>query len=66
MHTVSYAISGGLNGKARAALADGSSPHGKFVVDVASAPPHKHLNPETGQVAPGPLPVSPGPVGAVP
>jgi hypothetical protein len=53
VHTVAYQVYAGLNGKARAQLADGSAPTGRFTVDIAGRPPQAHVNPQTGKVAPG-------------
>jgi hypothetical protein len=53
LHTVSYRVYAGLNGKARAQLAGGGIPGGNFRVTIANRPPPSHVNPETGKVAPG-------------
>jgi hypothetical protein len=53
LHTVSYRVYAGLNGKARAQLAGGRIPGGDFRVTIANRPPPTHVNPETGKVAPG-------------
>lgn len=66
VYTVYYRVATGLDGKARAQLADGSPVLGKFVVSVAPRPPHTHVDPQTGLVVAGSPPVSAGPVGAVP
>jgi hypothetical protein len=66
VHTVYYTVAAGLDGKARARLADGGLVVGKFVVTVAPRPPTTHVDPQTGQVVPGPYPASQTPVGAVP
>lgn len=60
-HTVRYAIAAGLGGKATATLADGQPASGTFTVHVAPAPPVTHVNPETGVVEAGRVPVAPGP-----
>jgi hypothetical protein len=60
-HTVLYTVAAGLNGKALARLEDGRPVAGRFIVDVAHAPPVNHVNAETGAVEPGPYPVAPGP-----
>ncbi len=66
VHTVYYRVAAGLDGKARAQLADGSPVVGKFVVAIAPRPPHTHVNPDTGEIAEGTYPASKTPVGAVP
>jgi hypothetical protein len=65
-HTIHYAVAAGLDGKAVAQLPEGGKPVGKLVAQVAPLPPHTHVNPETGEIAPGRNPVSAGAVGAVP
>lgn len=60
LHRVSYVVAAGLNGKARARLRPGGGlPVGHFVVNIAPAPPARHVNPETGRVLPGPYPYVP-------
>lgn len=59
VYTVHYTISAGLAGHSRARLADGSIPHGRFTVAIAPRPPAKHVNPNTGQLAPGTYPQEP-------
>jgi hypothetical protein len=54
IHTVSYRVYAGLNGRAQAQLANGGAPTGSFVVAVARRPPQTHVDPETGRVVPGP------------
>lgn len=54
-YTVHYAVAAGLAGQAKARLADGALPHGHFHVTIAPEPPPRHINPETGAVAPGPF-----------
>ena len=53
MHTLSYRVYAGLNGKARAQLAGGGIPGGSFKVAIAGSPPPKHVNPQTGRVEEG-------------
>jgi hypothetical protein len=65
-HTIHYAVAAGLDGKAVAQLPEGGRPVGRLVAQVSPLPPHTHVNPETGQIAPGRNPVAAGPVGAVP
>jgi len=70
LHTVRFSIAAGLAGRAKATVVSngrvvilGSSapgvPHGLFVVHIAPTPPPRHVNPNTGQVVPGPFPVAP-------
>jgi hypothetical protein len=56
VHTVSYEVYAGLNGRARATLAGGGLPRGSFTVAIADRPPPRHVNPETGKVQPGAFP----------
>ncbi len=65
VHTVHYAVSAGLDGRALARLAGGGLATGRFVAHVAPAPPATHVNPETGRVVPGPNPVPVAPQPAV-
>jgi hypothetical protein len=65
-HTIHYAVAAGLDGKAVARLPEGGRPVGTLVAKVAPLPPRTHVNPETGEIAPGRNPVAAGPVGAVP
>ena len=53
-YKVSYRVYAGLNGRAQAALADGSPPTGSFAVHVAERPPQTHVDPTTGKVVAGP------------
>jgi hypothetical protein len=48
-HTVAWRVAAGLNGRARAVLANGSPPQGTFAVDVGTAPPQTYVN-NAGQV----------------
>ncbi|HEY1457377.1 MAG TPA: hypothetical protein VGF15_02560 [Solirubrobacteraceae bacterium] len=59
LHTLSYRVAGGLSGKAHAQLSSTQAPIGHFSVNVASQPPITHVDPNTGQLVPGPLPVTP-------
>lgn len=60
-HTVQYRIAAGLSGKAKATVSSGrvgigpafGSISGSFGVQIASAPPRTHVNPQTGKVTPG-------------
>ena len=63
LHTVHYAVSAGLDGRALARLAGGGPATGRFVASIAPAPPATHVNPETGRVVPGP---NPAPVASQP
>jgi hypothetical protein len=58
VHTVSYRVAAGLNGKARAELPGGGGPAtGSFRVNVAGAPAQSRVDPSTGRViATPPLP----------
>ena len=53
VHAVEFTVAAGLAGKAKARLASGAPLRGRFTVDVAAAPPGRHVNPDTGQVVPG-------------
>ena len=66
IHTVHYTVAAGLDGKARAQLADGQPVTGSLVARIAPAPAPTHVNPLTGRVVAGANPVSATPVGAVP
>jgi hypothetical protein len=48
-HVVAWQVAAGLNGKARAVLADGSKPHGTFSVHVDSAPRQSYVD-NKGQI----------------
>jgi hypothetical protein len=52
-HTVTYRVYAGLGGKAKATLAGGAVPTGRFKVDIAGQPSPKHVNPQTGRVEEG-------------
>jgi len=43
-HVVAWQVAAGLNGKARAVLADGSAPHGTFSVHIAAAPQQSYVD----------------------
>jgi len=60
-YSVDWTVAAGLNGKAKARLAGGQLPTGRFAVDVASAPAQTHVDSNTGQVVSGPA--QPGPNG---
>jgi hypothetical protein len=53
VHSVSYRVYAGLNGKAQAQLAGGGTPGGHFTVAIAGEPPQTHVDPQTGKVTAG-------------
>jgi hypothetical protein len=57
VHRVTYTVAAGLNGKARAQLADGQQPRGSFTVSISPAAAQVHVDPNTGQVVSGPPPL---------
>jgi hypothetical protein len=59
VHTVHYAVAAGLAGRAKALSVSGGPVHGHFTASIAAVPPARHVNPNTGQVAPGPYPARP-------
>ena len=58
-YTVHYFIGAGLAGKSKATLASGGPAQGKFTVDIAPAPPARHVDPKTGRVVSGVFPTTP-------
>jgi hypothetical protein len=48
-HVVAWEVAAGLNGKAKAVLGNGARPHGKFAVDVGTAPAQSYVN-NNGQI----------------
>jgi hypothetical protein len=48
-HVVAWQVAAGLNGKAKAVLANGSAPHGTFAVQVKTAPARSYVN-NNGQI----------------
>ena len=48
-YVVAWEVAAGLNGKAKAVLANGSAPHGRFSVSVATAPAQSYVN-NNGQI----------------
>lgn len=52
-YTVSYTVSAGLAGKAKAQLSSGGPVQGHFTVQIAPKPAAVHVNPHTGKVTPG-------------
>ena len=60
LHTIHFTVAAGLAGKARALTDARSGPvQGQFTADIAAAPPSRHVDPNTGQVASGALPLVP-------
>ena len=49
VHVVAWEVAAGLNGKAKAVLANGSAPHGKFAVTISNAPAQTYVN-NNGQI----------------
>lgn len=66
LHVVHYTVSAGLDGKSVARLPGGARPTGALVAHIAPAPPATHVNPETGEVVRGPVPVPIAPQPAAP
>jgi hypothetical protein len=58
-YTVHFIVAAGLAGKAKAQLASGAPAQGQFTADIAPKPAAKHVDPNTGQVVPGALPLLP-------
>ena len=58
-HTVTFAVSAGLAGKAKARLSSGGAVQGHFTVNIASAPAAKHVDPATGKIVAGAFPTTP-------
>jgi hypothetical protein len=58
-YTVSFALAAGLSGKARAVLHSGGGVDGGFTVNIAPAPPTKHVDPRTGRIVTGAFPPVP-------
>jgi hypothetical protein len=48
-HKVAWEVAAGLNGKAKAVLADGTLPRGTFTVDISNAPAETYVN-NNGQI----------------
>jgi hypothetical protein len=55
-YTVTYTVSAGLAGKAKAQLSSGAPVQGHFTVDIAPKPASVHVDPATGRVVPGKFP----------
>jgi len=51
-HVVAWEVAAGLNGRAKAVLANGSRPHGTFAVDIGQAPQQSYVN-NNGQIISG-------------
>ena len=49
-HELSYRVSAGLDGKAKARLADGGRPEGRFSVSVSRRPSQSRVDPDSGEV----------------
>jgi hypothetical protein len=49
-HTVKWQVAAGLNGKAKATLADNRAPAGSFTVDISDKPSQARVDPDTGKV----------------
>jgi hypothetical protein len=64
VHTITYVVSAGLNGKARAHVSrrsgvvegEGGAPVGHIKVGILGRPPQRYVNPETGKVTHGSYP----------
>ena len=52
-HTLDYRVAAGLDGKAKAVLANGEAPAGSVTVQVAGEPAQARVDPETGDVIRG-------------
>jgi hypothetical protein len=48
-HVVAWQVAAGLNGKAKAVMANGAAPHGTFAVNVDTAPAQSYVN-NNGQI----------------
>jgi len=58
-YTVHFIVAAGLAGKAKAQLSSGAPVQGQFTADIAPAPAAKHVDPYTGRIVPGALPLLP-------
>jgi hypothetical protein len=58
-HSVHLTVNAGLAGNAKAALQGGGAVTRSFTAQVAPAPPSRHVDPATGQVAPGAFSAAP-------
>jgi hypothetical protein len=59
LRTVHYTVAAGLGGRASAVNAAGGPVQGQFAVNIAAAPPSRHVDPATGRVVPGQFPLVP-------
>jgi hypothetical protein len=59
VHRVSFEISAGLAGQAKATLPNGAPLRGRFRSEIAAAPPATHVDPSTGKVVAGVFPAAP-------
>ncbi|HEY2005037.1 MAG TPA: hypothetical protein VGG87_01240 [Solirubrobacteraceae bacterium] len=51
-HVVAWEVAAGLNGRARAVVSGGGTPHGTFSVDISSKPARNYVN-NSGQIVSG-------------
>jgi hypothetical protein len=58
-YTVHFIVAAGLAGKAKAQLSSGAPVQGQFTADISPAPAAKHVDPYTGRIVPGALPLLP-------
>ena len=49
-HEITYRVSAGLDGKAKARVSSGGRPEGSFAVSVSRRPAKARVNPDTGEV----------------
>jgi hypothetical protein len=59
LHTLHFTFAAGLAGRAHTQLAGGATATGHFTVNIAPRPPATHVDPRTGQVVPGAVPLTP-------
>jgi hypothetical protein len=59
LYTVTYTVSAGLAGNAKAVNVAGGPVQGHLRVYITKAPPPTQVNPNTGQVVPGKYPLTP-------
>jgi hypothetical protein len=59
LHTVHYAVTAGLAGKAKAETPAGRPVHGTLTAYITREPPQRHVDPRTGLVVPGREPLVP-------
>jgi hypothetical protein len=58
-YTVRYTVAAGLAGKAKARLSSGGLVQGQLTAQIAPAPKLTHVNPATGRVEAGEIPINP-------